>query len=337
MDEDFYPDELDYLEKYNPTRKASQPAVQRPRRFKSDPKPRKNQAEELSQIVEATGLEGGFKISYKPAQYEEGWLLNSLRDFYDQHFIVDVLAQLKGGKEASVYRCQAHPSLTGQPLVAAKVYRPRQFRNLSNDKMYRQGRPLLTGEGRAVKRSDHRILRAVGKKTAFGVEVAHTSWLLYEYTTLQRLYEAGAAVPQPLAVSDNAILMGYLGDENRVAPTLSEIRLGKTEAKELFAQVLQNIELLLSFGLIHGDLSAYNLLYWEGKITLIDFPQVVDLHTNPQARFILERDVTRVCEYFSRQGVACEAEQLLAELWERYRDPDEDLPYSENPEDYLEE
>jgi serine/threonine-protein kinase RIO1 len=75
---------------------------------------------------------------------------------------------------------------------------------------------------------------------------------------------------------------------------------------------------LLQHDLIHGDLSAYNLLYWEGSISLIDFPQVVNLHTNPKARFILRRDVQRTCEYFVRQGVDCDAEAIAGELWRRY-------------------
>ncbi len=315
MNDDFYADETDYLEEYSPLRKSSQ--ERRPPKSRPGHTPKKAKSQVLSEIVEATGLESGFKISYKPAIFEEVWLLASLRPFYDQHFISDVLAQVKGGKEANVYRCQGHSS-TELEFVAAKVYRPRQFRNLSNDKMYRQGRPLLTSEGRAVKRTDHRIMRAIGKKSAFGEQVEHTSWLMYEYTTLQKLYEAGAAVPQPLAVADNAILMGYIGDEYRAAPTLSEIRLEQDEAQPLFEQVLQNIELMLKLGFIHGDLSAYNVLYWQGQIRLIDFPQVTDSFGNPDARFILERDIKRVCDYFVQQGVECNATELGAELWEKY-------------------
>jgi RIO kinase 1 len=75
---------------------------------------------------------------------------------------------------------------------------------------------------------------------------------------------------------------------------------------------------MLQDGWIHGDLSAYNILYWEDGITLIDFPQVTDCHSNSQARFILERDITRVCEYFSGQGARCDAEAIFKALWRRY-------------------
>jgi RIO kinase 1 len=271
----------------------------------------------LADLTGITNPDAGFTTTYQPARFEEGWLLSSLRGFYDQHLITDVLAQVKGGKEATVYRCAAHPT-TGRDLLAAKVYRPRQFRNLRNDKLYREGRPILTEEGRPVKATDDRLMRAVGKKTAFGVQVQHTSWLMYEYTTLLRLYEAGAAVPQPFAAAENAILMSYHGDVHRPAPTLSSVSLDPDEAEELFQEVLRNVELMLRHGLIHGDLSAYNVLYWEGTITIIDFPQVTSSEANPQALAILTRDVTRVCDYFAREGVRCDPDAIVEDLWARY-------------------
>jgi RIO kinase 1 len=86
----------------------------------------------------------------------------------------------------------------------------------------------------------------------------------------------------------------------------------------LFRKVLHNIELMLQRDLVHGDLSAYNVLYWEGEITLIDFPQVVDLHTNRKARFILQRDIQRTSEYFARQGVPCRPRAIMNDFWRRH-------------------
>jgi RIO kinase 1 len=278
---------------------------------------KKSQREIVTELAEPTGLEAGFVTTYVPARYETVWLHSSLRSFYDEHLITDVLAQVKGGKEASVYRCAADPS-TGAAMLAAKVYRPRMFRNLRNDKVYRDGRAILTSDGRPVKKTDHRIMRAVGKKTAFGAQVQHTSWIMYEYTTMERLHHAGAAVPRPDAAAVHAILMDYVGDERRAAPALNEISLPRKEAEPLFEEVLRNIELLLQHNLVHGDLSAYNILYWQGRVALIDFPQVTDLRTNRQGRAILQRDITRVCDYFRRQGVRCDAGAIMARLWERY-------------------
>jgi RIO kinase 1 len=304
-----------YAEQYDPDWGARPGRVGRKQQGK--PPPKRSRSQIVAELAEPAGLEAGFVTSYQPARYEATWLLDSLRLFYDEQLITDVLGQVKGGKEASVYRCGAHPT-TGEALLAAKVYRPRMFRNLRNDKMYREGRAILASDGRAVKKTDHRIMRAVGKKTAFGMQVTHTSWLMYEYTTMERLHRAGAAVPRPYAAGENAILMTYYGDERRAAPTLNEVRLSKTEAAPLFQEVLRNIELLLRHGLIHGDLSAYNLLYWQGSIVLIDFPQVTDLGTNSKSDFILRRDITRVCEYFIRQGVRCDPAAITRDLWERY-------------------
>jgi RIO kinase 1 len=304
-----------YAEQYDPEWTARPARVGR--KPQGRPARKRSRGQIVAELAEPTGLEAGFVTSYQPARYEAEWLLDSLRLFYDEQLITDVLAQVKGGKEASVYRCAAHAT-TGEALLAAKVYRPRMFRNLRNDKMYRDGRAILTSDGRAVKKTDHRIMRAVGKKTAFGVQVQHTSWLMYEYSTMERLHRAGAAVPRPYAAGDNAILMTYYGDEQRAAPTLNEVHLPAAEAGPLFEEVLRNIELLLEHGLIHGDLSAYNILYWQGTVVLIDFPQVTDISTNSKSDFILRRDIERVCEYFARQGVRCDSRAIARELWQRY-------------------
>ena len=305
----------DYAEQFDPLRTDRQ--ARRKRELKTKHSPKKSSSQIIADIAEPIGLEGEFKTTYQPARYEAGWLLYSLRSFYDQDLISDVLTQVKGGKEANVYCCQAHPA-TGLTLLAAKIYRPRMFRNLRNDKMYREGRTILTADGRPVKKNDHRVMRAIGKKSTFGAQVQHTSWLMHEYTTLDRLYQAGAAVPQPIAAAENAILMSYHGDSQRAAPPLNEVTLAANEATHLFQEILGNVELMLQHELIHGDLSAYNILYWAGNITIIDFPQVVNCYTNPNAYAIFQRDIKRVCEYFARQGVQCDAEAITATLWQRY-------------------
>jgi len=319
-----------YEDLFNPIRFDRQ--ARRKRRPKPNHKPKKTQQEIISNSADTIGLEGGFQTSYRPSRHEWGWLLQSLRPFYDQELISDVQALVKGGKEANVYRCAANPA-TGQTWLAAKVYRPRFFRNLRNDKMYRRGRSTLTANGVPAKASDTRLMRALGKKTAFGQQVAHTSWLMHEYTALELLHQAGAAVPRAFASSDNAILMTYIGDERGAAPALSEINLDESEAWPLFRKVLDNITLMLRYGRIHGDLSAYNILYRAEDITLIDFPQiansrisqethVVGNQVNPDAAFILERDITRVCEYFISQGVDCDPGAIFADLWDQYVEDD---------------
>jgi RIO kinase 1 len=298
-----------YAERYDPSfERARGPRKAKPANKRPAP---------VEQVAETRGLEGGFETTYQPARFEKIWLEDSLRSFFDQELITDVLANVKGGKEASVYRCAANPA-TGETWLAAKVYRPRQFRNLRNDAMYKEGRAVLTADGRVAKNTDHRLMRALGKKTAFGQQVAHTSWLMYEYTTLERLRAAGGAVPRPIAVNDNTLLMTYHGDEQMAAPILQSMRLDAAEAAGLFDEVMRNVELMLGLGLIHGDLSGYNILYWEGAITIIDFPQVTSSANNRSARAILSRDITRVCEYFDTQGLRHDPTAITADLWNRY-------------------
>ncbi len=161
-------------------------------------------------------------------------------------------------------------------------------------------------------------MRAVRNKTAFGAELTHISWLMHEYVTLQRLHALGAAVPQPVGVGDNAILMDFIGAPGHAAPVLHGVTLPRAKAQALLAEVMRNIELMLQHGMIHGDLSAYNILYWDGKVTLIDFPQVTLSEGNHNAHRIFQRDVRRVCEYFRLQGVDCDADALAAALWARH-------------------
>jgi RIO kinase 1 len=299
--------------------------ARRKRKPKARHEPKKSMRE---QLIEMAGDDfsldhfEAFKTTYSPSLYEADWLIDSLRSFFEQDLISDVLALVKGGKEASVYRCATGPAQEGD-YVAAKVYRPRKFRSLTNDQMYRDGRDMLTEKGEIIDNSDHRTMRAIKKNSSFGQQVEHTSWLMYEYRTLETLYEAGGAVPKPIEVNENTILMSYIGDEYRAASTLNKIRIAdRDEAYYLYDVVMKNVDLMLSMDMIHGDLSPYNILYWEGEIVLIDFPQVANSRANSQAGFILRRDIERVCDYFVRQGVDCDAKVVFSDLYERYIAPD---------------
>ena len=262
----------------------------------------------------ADGMEQ-VEFTYQAARHERVWLLDSLGNFYDEKWLDDVLRLVKGGKEANVYQCLAHSSVAGleNAYIAAKVYRPRQFRNLRNDALYREGRDNLDADGCVI--IDDRMLRAISKRTGFGKQLSHASWIEHEVKTMDTLHEAGADVPQVFASGHNAILMSYIGDADMAAPTLNSISLDRDEAQPLFQRVLRNIEIMLANHLVHGDLSAYNILYWDGSITLIDFPQVIDPEVNRSAFRVFERDMVRVCEYFAHQGVRSNPRKLAAELW----------------------
>lgn len=279
-------------------------------------RPHKRSAGEvLASLADPSDTGDGPDFTYKATRHEREWILNALGPFFFQGVITDVLRLAKGGKEASVYVCAANPGL-GVSLLAAKIYRPRKFRNLRNDSLYRNGRQALDAEGKLVK--DSRALHAMQAGTGKGKEMAHASWLAHEFTTMRLLYESGADVPRPFTSGDNVILMEYFGDEALPAPTLNHVMLGDDEVAPLYRRVLWNIERMLEKGRVHGDLSAYNILYWQGEICVIDFPQAVNPYQNPAAQAIFERDVVRVCEYFAGYGLEPDAAALAESIWLRH-------------------
>ena len=256
-----------------------------------------------------------FDFTYHASLHEQGWLLASLGPFYEQHWISDILRMVKGGKEASVYLCASGQSV-GVPSLAAKVFRPRNLRNLKNDQLYRLGREVLDENGNRI--GDLGMLKAQHKRSVYGEQIRHQSWIAYEFQALKTLYAAGADVPEPYEMGNNAILMGFIGEDGFAAPTLNTVMLDPGEVRPLYQRLLGNIEIMLAHEIVHGDLSAYNILYWGGEITLIDFPQVVSPRSHPCAYQIFSRDIARVCEYFTRQGLHTDPAHLAADLWREH-------------------
>ncbi|MBN1967225.1 MAG: hypothetical protein JW910_21410, partial [Anaerolineae bacterium] len=141
------------LTRGSPAEIRSDRQAHRQRKPRAELPPQKSQAEVVSEVADAEGLESGFETTYQPSQYELGWLMQSLKSLVDQTLIADVLMLVRGGKEASVYCCAADES-TGQTLLAAKVYRPRMFRQLRNDAIYRRGREIIVEDGMRLNDSD---------------------------------------------------------------------------------------------------------------------------------------------------------------------------------------
>lgn len=277
-----------------------------------------SQAEIQATLEEQKDEVSDYDFTYEASRHEREWIVNSLGLFHEMQWFADILRLVKGGKEASVYQCIASPasSVEGK-FLAAKVYRPRRFRNLKNDYIYREGREYLNDAGNPIVRE--KKLKAINQRSSYGRQVMHTSWLEHEYQTLQFLYEAGADVPKPYASGSNAILMEFVGEADMAAPTLNQVDLEQTEARLLFERVLHNIEIMLSNERVHADLSAFNILYWEGDIVLIDFPQAISPLENQNAFLIFERDLQRVCEYFIRQGIEADYRDLADKLWSKYK------------------
>jgi RIO kinase 1 len=255
-------------------------------------------------------------MTYEPEEeMKDGTLLNEgwdapfdgdgteFESLYATGIITEVLGALKSGKEATVYVCRARSG-----LVAAKLYRAREHRDFRNATVYDDGRQFL----------EERVARAVRSKTGFGRTAEQSRWKYREWERLNALHAAGVAVPKPLAVSDGVVVMEYIGDEQVAAPRLHDVTLAKDVAARALKWLLYDIELMLSVNVVHADLSPYNILWWKERAIVIDLPQAVDPRFNRNARALLHRDVSNVCRYFARAGVAIDAEWVTRDLWRRF-------------------
>jgi RIO kinase 1 len=138
----------------------------------------------------------------------------------------------------------------------------------------------------------------------------------WEWETLCRLHDAGADVPEPLASSDDAILMELVGDSDSAAPQLRFVELEPDAARATLERLLRNVEIFLDLHLVHGDLSAYNVLYHADRPWIIDVPQSLNLHTHGGGYEHLRRDVANLERYFARYGLA--VGDFVERAWRRY-------------------
>ncbi|HLF80082.1 MAG TPA: RIO1 family regulatory kinase/ATPase [Dehalococcoidia bacterium] len=236
--------------------------------------------------------------------------LEQLETFIDQGFVQEVLGLVRIGKEATVYCCRAGSALDVD-LVAAKVYRARQYR-FKNDAVYQEARVREMGIRGSAKRAFENRKSAVGQGVREGV------WRHREFETMQLLHGAGSDVPRPIHASGDVILMDYVGDEEAAAPPLQRVRLDQAAAPALFQRLMNNVELWLALNRVHGDFSPHNILYWQGEPWIIDFPQATDPRFNNHARDLLRRDIDNVCRYFAPYGIEASADVIADDLWRRF-------------------
>jgi RIO kinase 1 len=235
----------------------------------------------------------------------------ALAPFVADGLISEVISIVKSGKEAVVYCCRAGDALDAD-LVAAKVYKPAQFRSFRNDAVYREGRVIL----------NRRDARAVAKRTSHGQEVSSALWTNHEWGTLHQLHKVGADVPRPIAQSSGALLLEFIGSEDfGAAPLLKSADLSRAEAEDAYTRLQDNIQLWLAYYIVHGDLSPYNVLYWEDRPVVIDFPQAVDPRFNLNAFDLLVRDLDNIGRFFERFGIANRSYELAEQYWAAYERP----------------
>ncbi len=209
---------------------------------------------------------------------------------------------LKTGKEADVHLVERVLG-ADRNVLAAKRYRDVQERNFRNDAKYRR----RTG--------DRRTDLAMAQGTRLGMGFRAQLWIQTEFDTLSRLWSAGAPVPNPVQMRDNELMLEYLGDEEEAAPRLVHATSGRDreQVADLFRQTADALRIISSCRIVHGDLSVYNLLVWDDRVFVIDFPQAVDPLLNTDGLRLLERDVRNLCKWFDGRGVETDADALVAE------------------------
>ena len=189
--------------------------------------------------------------------------------------------------------------------MALKLYHPLDRRDFRDETLYRDGEFI----------KERRIRVALDKKTKFGREVQGGLWVSREWETLRKLY-GDVAVPRPIECTDDAILMSYVGDEDTPAPRLQEYHHDDlAELQDLWEQLHRAIERMLYVDVVHGDLSSYNILVWDGEIVVIDLPQAVDAKKNQHAQAFLERDIHRLGAFFDHRGLHLDWDRIARDLW----------------------
>jgi RIO kinase 1 len=205
------------------------------------------------------------------------------------------LGILKTGKEAEVYLLRRGvPGTDRECLLAAKRYRDTEHRMFHRDVSYLEGR----------KSRESRVNRATAKRTAFGRQAIAGQWAEAEFTALRQLYEAGVPVPYPVQILGTELLLEFIGDDDgTAAPRLAETRPSAAELLSLWSQAVRALSALAALGYAHGDASPYNTLVHEGRLVLIDLPQVVDVISHPDGRSYLERDAANLAKWFVARGI----------------------------------
>jgi RIO kinase 1 len=216
----------------------------------------------------------------------------------------EVISQLMSGKEAEVYVVRSMGELR-----CAKVYKDADNRSFSKQAKYQ--------EGRKVRNS--RQARAMEKNTRYGRKEQEGAWQNAEVDALHRLAAAGVRVPQIFSFVGGVLLMELVVDNNgNTAPRLNDVKLTGVQAREYHRTMIAQIVLMLCAGLVHGDLSEFNVLVGSDGLVIIDLPQTIDAAGNNNAAGMFERDVANMTAYFGRFAPELLATDYGREIWKLY-------------------
>lgn len=216
------------------------------------------------------------------------------------------LGVLKTGKEADVFLIErAVPGTDRSALMASKRYRSAEHTQFNRAGDYTAGRTARRTRDR----------RALAKRTKFGLAQAAGRWAAAEFEALTRLWQAGVAVPYPVQILGTEVIMEFIGEDRTAAPRLAEVKPDEVELESLWEQARENLRLMTEQGFAHGDLSAYNTVVHDGRLVVLDLPQIVDVYANPKGRDFLVRDVENLGSWFTARGLAqSDVDELRDEL-----------------------
>ncbi len=227
-----------------------------------------------------------------------------LRPLIEEGLIDDVLQSLMSGKEAKVFLV----ARDGE-IICAKVYKEATDRNFKKAAQYNEGRNT-----RNTRRG-----RAINKRSKFGREEQESSWQNAEDEALRKLADAGVRVPESYGLFDGVLLMELIrGEDGEVAPRLNDIALPRQMAIEDHATMMNYVQRMLCVGLVHGDLSEFNVLQEAEGPVIIDLPQAVNAAGNNNAKAMLQRDVANMTQYYSQFAPELARTHYAEEMWDLY-------------------
>lgn len=227
-----------------------------------------------------------------------------LQPLIDDGIIDEVIRPLMSGKEAAVFivRC-------GSEMRCAKVYKEAAKRSFKQAVEYQEGRKVR----------NTRRARAMEKGSKYGRKQQEDLWHNAEVDALYQLANAGVRVPKPYGCFDGVLLMQLITDEDgNVAPRLNDVSMSAEQAREDHAVVMRDIVRMLCAGLVHGDLSEFNVLVDDYGPVIIDLPQAVDPTVNNHAQRMLERDINNMTNYYAMFAPELSNTQYAKEIWTLY-------------------
>ncbi len=227
-----------------------------------------------------------------------------LQNLYEAGYFDELVGEIKSGKEATTYLIKGKKG-----YLVAKLYRDAALRSCKNNQLYY--------EGRFISKNRRKRVLNLAKQANIAPELAF--WVQHEYNELWALHQANIPAPKPVidpksadvTLSGRVVVMAFIGNNDVPALRLADASLTKDEVQEAYLQSLSILIQLLKIGRVHGDFSTFNMLWHEGKVILIDFPQMVHIDQNPHAFMLLKQDVDSLCSSFAGLGLDLSSNQVF--------------------------